>query len=210
MKHGHQIITVDHHGRSSRLKVSGSQGGKDSVNLKQKTWPQERRTKWFGGVGMGSSLGFQTGEFDAVQMMGIFSTFHTLMLVCCYIWRDVVRLCHVPETILHATSDSYTPVARPAVLLGLLFFTFSCLTQKYLYLWFCWRGWFLDVQISSRKYLPLSNPTPDFERVPREDLTTTIPTNETCSYSTAAGLGPHLPWIKSPHLQPTKGWFTVI
>lgn len=32
------------------------------------------------------------------------------------------------------------------------------------------------------KYLPLLNPIPDSERVPGQDLTNTIPTNEFCSY----------------------------
>lgn len=30
---------------------------------------------------MGSSLGFQTGELGVVQTIGVFSAFHTLMLV---------------------------------------------------------------------------------------------------------------------------------
>jgi len=82
-----------------------------------------------------------------------------------------------PETILHATSDS---LRDAPVLLGLLTFvllTLSCLTQKNVSIYnMLERLIILDAQILSRKYLPLLNPAPDFERVLGQDLTILIPT----------------------------------
>jgi len=86
-----------------------------------------------------------------------------------------------PETILHATSDS---LRDAPVLLGLLTFvllTLSCLTQKNVSIYNMLERLIildiiLDAQILSRKYLPLLNPAPDFERVLGQDLTILIPT----------------------------------